>query len=89
MNGFEVMAWLAGRPEFQQLPVVVLTSSTNESDMEKARKAREYLVKPNDFRQLTKVLQDVAARWLHGAMEGAGNAFDGNPGAERLAGAGV
>lgn len=72
MNGFEVMAWVVERPEFQHLPVVVL-SSMNESDMEKARQlgAREYLVKPNDFRNLTKMLQDVAARWLgEGATEG-------------------
>ena len=77
MNGFEVMAWLVERPEFQHLPVVVLSSSTNESDMEKARQlgAREYLVKPNDFRKLTKMLQDVAARWLGDGR--AGKAFDG------------
>ena len=66
MNGFDVMAWLLQRPEFQQLPVVVLSSSTNESDMRKATElgARDYLVKPNNFRDLTKMLQHVAARWL-------------------------
>ena len=68
MNGFEVLAWLAERPTFQTLPVVVLSSSTNDSDIKKARQlgAREYLVKPNDFRKLTKILQDLAARWLNG-----------------------
>lgn len=66
MNGFDVLAWLAERPEYQYLPVVVLSSSTNEADMDEARLlgARECLVKPNNFRELPKLLQDVAARWI-------------------------
>src|SRR5258706_12776145 len=51
MNGFEVLLWLSSRPEFGELPVVVLTSSAQDSDIRKARElgADDYQVKPQEF----------------------------------------
>lgn len=37
LNRFDVLAWLATRPELSYLPVVVLSSSTLDFDMLKAR----------------------------------------------------
>jgi len=66
MHGFEVLAWLATRPEFKNLPAVVLSSSSDESDVQKARKlgARDYFVKPQSLDELVKILQQVHERWV-------------------------
>jgi CheY-like chemotaxis protein len=66
MNGFEVLDWLRKSREFNTLPVVVLSASPQESDIKRAKElgAREYLVKPLGFHELTVMLRDVAARWL-------------------------
>jgi CheY-like chemotaxis protein len=66
LNGFDVLAWWAARPELSDLPVVVLSSSSHETDVDEARKmgAREYIIKPHGFTQLTKLLQELRGRWL-------------------------
>jgi CheY-like chemotaxis protein len=66
MDGFKVLAWLRESSEFSGLPVVVLSSSPRESDMERAKKlgAREFLVKPLGYWELTVMLKGVAERWL-------------------------
>ncbi len=71
MHGFEVLQWLATGPEFKNLPVVVLSSSSDDSDIQKARQlgARDYIVKPHSFDELVKVLQQLHTRWLSGENE--------------------
>lgn len=66
MNGFDVLAWLAKRPVFKNLPTVVLSSSCYPADIQNAKKmgAREYFVKPPNFHDLIKVLQDVSKKFL-------------------------
>jgi CheY-like chemotaxis protein len=66
MDGFEVLAWMATRPKLQHIPVVVVSSSSEPSDMAKARElgARDYLVKPHGFRKLTQMFRDLGERWL-------------------------
>jgi CheY-like chemotaxis protein len=66
MSGFDVLEWLSSRPELKYLPVVVLSSSSDARDLQKAKEmgAREYLVKPHDFHGLIQMVQGVAARWL-------------------------
>lgn len=73
LTGFDVLEWLAGRPEFHYLPVVVLSSSALEADIEKARRlgARDYLIKPHSFRSLILMLQQVTQRWLVEAPQAA------------------
>jgi CheY-like chemotaxis protein len=48
-NGFEVLEWLREHSELETLPVVVLSSSEEPSDVEKAYElgASGYLVKPS------------------------------------------
>ena len=38
MSGFDVLAWLQGKPEFEELAVVVLTGSIEPQDAENAKK---------------------------------------------------
>jgi CheY-like chemotaxis protein len=66
MDGFGVLAWLRESKEFSELPVVVLSCSPRESDMKRARElgAREYLVKPLGYWELTVMLKSVAEKWL-------------------------
>jgi CheY-like chemotaxis protein len=66
MDGFDVLAWLAERPEFKALPRIILSSSSHESDMQRARQlgAAHYYVKPNSLQQLSELLQDICRRWL-------------------------
>jgi CheY-like chemotaxis protein len=66
LSGFEVLAWLATQPDFRDIPVVVLSSSADESDIRKARElgAREYFVKPHSFDELKNVLQRMDPKAL-------------------------
>ena len=66
MDGFDVLAWLAERPDLKEIPAVVLSSSPNELDMGKARQlgARAYFVKPHRFDELIKIVQELQSHWL-------------------------
>jgi CheY-like chemotaxis protein len=66
MSGFDVLAWLAKRPEFKEIPAVVLSSSSSELDINKARQlgAREYFVKPHNMEELVKIVRRMEAHWL-------------------------
>jgi CheY-like chemotaxis protein len=66
MSGFDVLGWLGSRPDLQNIPSVVLSSSSHEADIEKARKlgAVEYFVKPFAFAELVKIVQQMQTRWL-------------------------
>ena len=80
MHGFEVLEWLATRAEFKYLPIVVLSSSSDDSDIQKARQlgARDYFVKPHSLDEFVHILQRVHERWLSvGNDSGNGAAVDG------------
>jgi CheY-like chemotaxis protein len=66
MDGFEVLAWLASQPELKDIPAVVLSSSSDESDIQRALQlgARGYFVKPLTLPELVKILKDLEAEWL-------------------------
>ena len=66
LDGFDVLSWLQKQPEFKEMPIVVLTSSGFESDIDRARKlgARDYLVKPRTPDDLVKLVQDISLHWL-------------------------
>src|SRR5437016_5277402 len=70
VDGFDVLAWLRNRAELKALPVVVLSSSSREDDIQRARSlgADDYRVKPADFEQLLILARDVATRWLTAAQ---------------------
>ncbi len=72
MDGFDVLDWLRQRPQFERLPVIVLTSSKIDSDIGKSRAlgAHGYRVKPNGFEELVRLLDEVRKSWI-------------NPGAKR------
>lgn len=60
-SGFEVLAWLRSRPALRRLPVVVLTSSNQMPDINRAYDvgANSYLVKtanPQAMQELTNII---------------------------------
>jgi CheY-like chemotaxis protein len=66
MNGFGLLSWLAANPAFKYLPAVVLTSSSQVSDIEKARRlgAMDYRVKPNNYKDLGLLMKELISHWL-------------------------
>jgi len=66
MNGFDVLAWLKGRPDMGSLPVIVLSSSSVEEDKAMALRmgAREFHTKPADIDNLIPLLRSLHRRWL-------------------------
>ena len=66
VDGFDVLNWLRGHADCKELPVVVLSSSSREDDIQRARSlgADDYRVKPADFEELLVLAQDVSTRWL-------------------------
>jgi CheY-like chemotaxis protein len=66
MDGFDVLAWLRTQPRFNNLPVIVLTSSKLQVDIDKSRElgVYDYRVKPQSFEDLIRLLNDVRTCWL-------------------------
>jgi CheY-like chemotaxis protein len=66
MNGFDVLQWLADKPAFRELPVVVLSSSAHATDIEKALAtgARDYQIKPLQLSAWVEMVKTIVARWL-------------------------
>ena len=65
-SGMEVLAWLKTQPGLSQLPVVVFTSSREDSDIQRAYElgANSYLVKPVHFDDLLEMVQTLGICWL-------------------------
>ncbi len=65
-SGLEVLAWLKQQPAVRRLPVVVLTSSRDNGDVNRAYDlgANSYLVKPVDFDPLLEMVRALGLYWV-------------------------
>jgi CheY-like chemotaxis protein len=65
-SGLEVLSWLRAQPELKRLPVIVLTSSKETSDVNRAYElgANSYLVKPVMFDTLLGMITTLGLYWL-------------------------
>jgi CheY-like chemotaxis protein len=65
-NGFEVIAWVRSQPGLRRLPIVVLTSSKEDPDINRAYElgANTYLVKPVKFEALVEMMRALNMYWL-------------------------
>ena len=65
-SGLEVLGWLRQQPVLQRLPVVVLTSSRERSDVNRAYElgANSYLVKPVRSQDLVEMIKSLDLYWL-------------------------
>ncbi len=66
-DGFEVLRWIRAQPGLRRLPVVVLTSSRETADVNRAydEGANSYLVKPVAFDALLELVRRVDEFWLY------------------------
>jgi len=66
VNGFDVLSWLASQSDLKHLPAVILSSSSRDSDIAKARQlgAVDYHVKTHHFADLVEIIQSLDTRWL-------------------------
>ena len=65
-SGHEVLEWLCQQPGLKRLTVVVLTSSQQSSDINKAYDlgANSYLVKPITFGALVDMVKNLNFYWM-------------------------
>ena len=66
MDGREVLAQIKADPGLKHIPVLILTSSTNEQDKITAHQnhATRYLQKPNSLEHYTTVVKSIEEFWL-------------------------
>jgi CheY-like chemotaxis protein len=65
-SGLEVLQWMREHPTLRRLPVVVLTSSKEQSDINVAydRGANAYLTKPVEFDALIELVSTLNLFWF-------------------------
>jgi CheY-like chemotaxis protein len=66
LDGFSVLREIKSAPALRHIPVVVLTSSSSDRDVEQAyaEHANSYLVKPHDYERLVTLLGRARDYWL-------------------------
>jgi|KBSSwiStaDraftv2_1062776.scaffolds.fasta_scaffold1333105_1 CheY-like chemotaxis protein len=66
--GHEVLQWVRQQPSCAKLPVIVLTSSNAETDIELAYQhgANSYIVKPVNPVELSEIAKLIRDYWLRG-----------------------
>ncbi|USR92095.1 response regulator [Phormidium yuhuli AB48] len=65
-DGREVLAELKGDPHLAQIPVLVLTTSNNETDIQESYRlhANCYIQKSQNLQQLLAIVQTIQRFWL-------------------------
>ena len=66
LDGFSVLREIKSAPALRHVPVVILTSSSSDRDVEQAyaEHANSYLVKPHDYERLVTLLGRARDYWL-------------------------
>ena len=66
VSGIEVLRRIRGDPRTRSIPVVAMTSSREERDIAETYKLglNSYIVKPVDFDQFGKVVEELGYYWL-------------------------
>ena len=65
-SGLEVLEWVRRQPGLKRLPIIVLTSSNQSPDINRAYElgANSYLVKPAGFDSLLDLVKNLDMYWL-------------------------
>ncbi|MGD8453301.1 MAG: response regulator [Phycisphaerae bacterium] len=66
VNGLEVLQRIKSEPSTSALPVVVLSSSAEDRDVQESYRlgVNSYIVKPVDFEQFSGAVQQLGLYWL-------------------------
>ena len=67
IDGFEVLRQIRADKSTSEIPVIVLTSSLEETDQTKSRElgADQYYRKPVSFNKFTELIQQICSDWLN------------------------
>jgi chemotaxis family two-component system response regulator Rcp1 len=70
LNGRQVLERIRATPALRAIPVVVLTTSRRQEDVQEmyAAGANTYIEKPQDFNRFVQVLQIIQRYWLETAL---------------------
>jgi CheY-like chemotaxis protein len=65
VNGLEVLQVLKNHPEFKTIPIVILTTSSESSDMKSAYLlgVNSYIIKPVDFEKFIEMAKQIELYW--------------------------
>ena len=65
-SGLEVLKWLRAQPHLCRIPVIALTASREEADVDKAYEAgiNSYVVKPSTFDGLFEMAKSIERYWI-------------------------
>lgn len=65
-SGIEVLAWLRQQPILKRLPVVILSTSETDSDINRAYDlgVNAYMVKPVAFSELVEIVKTLNLHWI-------------------------
>jgi len=65
-NGFEVLSWIRAQPHLQDLPVVILSSSSEPADVDRASDlgSNSYMVKPPKGPDLVALAKRLDWNWM-------------------------
>jgi len=65
-GGLDVLQWVRSQPALSHIPVVVLTSSNQDSDVQRAGQlgANGYLIKPGEPDELVRMISELHQYWL-------------------------
>ncbi|HKQ38534.1 MAG TPA: response regulator [Verrucomicrobiae bacterium] len=66
MNGFDLLTWIKAQPYLRRIPVVMLTGSDRNPDINRAYDlgASSYLVKPHGFEELQNMSESLKNYWI-------------------------
>ncbi|WP_339739392.1 response regulator [uncultured Sunxiuqinia sp.] len=66
IDGLEVLKQIKSSPQNRVIPVIMLTSSKEESDLVKSYElgVNSYIVKPVDFDKFVEAIRDIGFYWL-------------------------
>lgn len=66
VDGLEVLRHLNGHPVYRNIPVVVLTTSTQDGDVKRSYElgAASYIVKPVEFEKFSEVVERIDLYWI-------------------------
>lgn len=64
-SGLEVLSEIKSHPDFKTIPIVILTSSGEDADVESAYKlgANSYIIKPVEFDKFVEVAAQIELYW--------------------------
>ena len=66
VDGFEVLKTIKSDDELKSIPIIVLTSSERDEDIERAYKlgCNSFIVKPASFKNFVEAVMEIKRYWL-------------------------